>query len=176
MKIGHTTILMLITFTVSLSRAYDCSGVKPFKPSGNIKVNAYVSKFVWQNGIPNYEDICVVSNKIYWYDVRGREEAAYYCLKPPTEQILICKTEFENVEAEIRIYPASWIRNWMPSPVREYRFHAYITKTKDPNFYYDIFSRVLSDKLKLKSTALEGSLRTGPSNPSDGFWLRLEFK
>ena len=155
--------------------AYDCSAVAPFIPSGQQAVKVTVAKFKWDQGNPIYEDVCSESVTIDWFDVQGREEEAYYCLKPKLNEVAICKTTLGNEIAEVDVIPASWIRTGEHNPVREYRFHAYVVKENDPQFYYDIFSRSLLPDLSSQDLILEGSLRTGPSNPDDGFWIRAEF-
>lgn len=171
-------ILLSLAMTMATSNgwAYDCSKSQPFPPMGEQTVKVTVSKFSWDHGQSNYEDVCSTTLSINSYDVRGREEEAYYCLKPSVAEIVICKTQINNESAEVEILPASWIRTWQISDMREYRFHAYVVKDNDPDFYYDIFSRVLSLDLKPQNLILEGSLKTGPSNPGDGFWIRTEFQ
>lgn len=77
--------------------------------------------------------------------------------------------------SEIQIVPASWIRNWSPNSRHEYRFHAYIIKESNPKYYYDIYSRSLIENLASENIIIEGALKTGPDNPQDGFWIRVEF-
>jgi hypothetical protein len=156
--------------------AYDCSKVRPFAAGGSQKVSITVSKFAWSDGVETERQICQSSTKLDWYDVRGREEEAYYCLKPGAKEVIVCKTTLNGDEAEVQIVPASWIRNWEKKDIREYRFHAYVLKEKEPDYFYDIFARSLQDSLKAKHTIVEGALKTGPGNPEDGFWLRAEFQ
>ena len=135
-----------------------------------------ISKFIWSHGQSDYKDVCSLSKSVRWFDVRGREEEAYYCLKPLSSEIAICDTELNGDPAEIEVVAASWVRNWKPSSVREYRFHAYIVKKADSEFYLDLFSRNLSFNLDPENNIIEGSLKTGPSNPKDGYWIRVEFQ
>jgi hypothetical protein len=170
------TLTIILIFINSDAQGYDCSGKPPFNPGGSIDVQATVSRYIWNHGNPEFEDVCVGSTSINWFDVRGREEEAYYCLKPAKSEIMVCKTKLGGDSAKIDIISSSWIRDWKSEPIREYRFHAYVTKMNNPGFYYDIFSRALSFILDPQPLVVEGSLRTGPSNPEDGFWIRLDFK
>jgi hypothetical protein len=162
-------------FFLQNTLANDCSSIAPFHPSGQQTVRVTVVRMAWDKGTPTDEEVCSKSTTIRWFDVRGREEEAYYCLKPNAEEIIFCETSLASEPAEIAVIPASWIRTWQPQPVREYRFHAYILKKRDPQFYYDVFSRALVQSLSSQDLVVEGALRTGPSNPDDGFWVRLEF-
>lgn len=170
-------ILFRAIFLITFSDAFasDCSAVGPFIPIGQQEVKATISKFRWEQENPIYEDVCIQSTKVSLFDVRGREEEAYNCLKPDPIEVITCKCTLESNAAQIKVIPASWIRTWQPNPLREYRFHAYVVKEADSKFYYDIFARSLSTELASQNIILEGSLKTGPSNPIDGFWIRLEF-
>lgn len=160
----------------SQAMAFDCSSAKPFVAKGSQKVAVTVSKISWKNGANTDEQICESSTNVRWFDVRGREEEAYYCLKPTPQEVITCKTKLNGDEAEIEVVPASWIRTWKPSAVREYRFHAYVVKVKTPDYLYDVFSRSLQDSLESKNLIIEGSLKTGSANPTDGFWVRADFQ
>lgn len=173
MKIIFQVFAMLFSIN---AKAYDCSAVKPFAPSGQQNVKITISRYVWTQGSADYEDVCSLSASINWYDVRHREEEAYYCLKPLATEVVICKTQLDGQDAEIEVLPASWIRDWSNGSAREYRFHSYVVKKNDPGYYYDIFSRSLSADLTSQNIIIEGSLKTGSSNPKDGFWVRVEFQ
>ena len=166
-------IILLLSSLNALT--YDCSNVKPFIPNGQQIIKIAVSRFTWSQGEQVFEEVCNSSSTIKWYDVRGREEEAYYCLKPEPNEVGTCKTMIGSEPAEIEIVPASWIRTWQPNSRREYRFHAYIIKEANPNFYYDIFSRSLTENLISENIIIEGALKTGPGNPDDGFWVHVEF-
>lgn len=140
----------------SITFAYDCSTVIPFNPSGHQAAKITVSKFKWDQGIPSYEDVCSKSVMINWFDVRGREEEAYYCLKPNISEVVNCNTTLGDDAAEVDVLPASWVRISGSSTLREYRFHAYVIKEKDPQFYYDIFSRSLLSDLSTQNVIVEG--------------------
>lgn len=169
------SILLNLIFSTLHAFSYDCGPVAPFDSKGQLSIRVSVSKLKWDQSFLVNEDVCVESVKLNWFDVRNREEEAYYCLKPEPQEVLTCKTTLADGDAEVAIVPASWIRAWSPNPVREYRFHAYVVKKSDPQFYYDIFSRSLLPDLSSQDVIVEGSLRTGPSNPDDGFWIRVEF-
>jgi hypothetical protein len=176
--LGHMKGLFITLVSVFSLKAvaYNCSAVKPFIPGGIQNVTATVSKFSWKEGLNSDEQICHVSTQFHWYDVRGREEEAYYCLKPDATEVISCNTLFNGEEAVVQLVPASWIRTWGSSDAREYRFHAYIVKVKKPDYFYDVFARSLQESLKIESITVEGSLKTGPANPDDGFWIRAEFQ
>jgi hypothetical protein len=165
-----------LSWLSSSAVAYDCSSIRPFVPGGQLTAKVSVSKFSWNNGQPDYQDVCSVSKSVRWFDVRGREEDAYYCLKPLPAEVATCDTELDGDPAQVEVITASWVREWQPTPVREYRFHAYVVKKSDPGFYLDVFSRNLSGNLDPENIVIEGSLKTGPSNPKDGYWVRVEFQ
>lgn len=156
--------------------ARDCSTVKPFKSDGLLTVRVTVSRFIWKDGELVDEDVCHGDLKIPSYDVRGREDDAFYCLQPKSNEFLSCQTRIGRDPAELTVVPATWIRKWTPKEAREYRFHAYVVKKQDPSFYYDVFSRALLNHLDIQSTLVEGALKTGPHNKSDGFFVRTEFQ
>ena len=171
--------LSFLFFTFLFSKiclAKDCSQVKPFAPNGAIKANVTISKFTWKDSHHVDENICSGSINIPSYDVRGREDDAFYCLQPKPSELLSCKTKISLDDAEITIIPATWVRHWKPKDVREYRFHAYVVKTSNSDFYYDVFSRSLSEKISLKNLVLEGAIKTGPANAMDGYFIRVDFK
>ena len=156
--------------------AYDCTTIKPFTPGGTHTVKVDVSKLKWSEGEPKYEHICTQSVTVNWFDVRGREKDAYYCLKPKPQEVITCPTLLDGASAKVYILPASWVRTWTYGPVRSYRFHAYVVKDDDPNYFFDVFSRSLSFELAPQKIIIEGSLKTGAHNPEDGMWVRAEFK
>lgn len=167
------TILFLIFGIFSHAQAYDCTNVPAFTPTGAQKVIATMVRFYWQQGELKDEEICQRTAVIETYDVRGRAEEAYYCLRP---QVLTCQTVLNGAAAEISLLPAVWVRDWQPDPLREHRFHAYVQGSSAPETYYDVFSRALSADLNPQPLILEGSIRTGLGNPADGYWIRLEFQ
>lgn len=173
MRLVFLTLVVIFSFRAF---AYDCSSIKPFLPKGSQRVVVTVSKFSWKNGVNIDEQMCQSSILLRWYDVRGREEDAYYCLKPNPLEVITCKTSLNGDDAEVQVVPASWIRGWKPRTVREYRFHAYFVKTKKPDYFYDIFARSLQDNLKTRNVVVEGSLKTGSANPDDGLWVRTDFQ
>ena len=174
-KIASYFILAFFFLAPQYSWGKDCLGVKPFSPIATQKIQATVARFYWLGGKQENEDVCTASISINAYDVRGREEDAYFCLKPNESQIIKCKTKLNGDDAEITIVPASWIRTWKPAAVREYRFHAYIGKIKDSNVYLDLFSRTLSFNLNGERSVIEGALKTGSGNQADGYSVRTEF-
>ncbi|HRO66183.1 MAG TPA: hypothetical protein PL182_01315 [Pseudobdellovibrionaceae bacterium] len=166
--------LSLLSFDSAFSK--NCSTVKPFKPDGFLNVHMTVSRFVWKDGEQVEEDICQGDVKIPSYDVRGREDDAFYCLHPKSGEFMSCRTKIDRDAAEVTVIPATWVRKWNPKDAREYRFHAYVGKTKDPKFYYDVFSRTLLNRLEIQNVVVEGALKVGPRNKSDGFFIRAEFQ
>lgn len=167
-------VLTLFFFTFRV-HSFDCSNIAPFESKGTLIVNVTIESNRWSNGEVKYETICKKVLQIPWFDVRGREEAAYYCLRSKVSEIVSCPTTLENDTATIFVLPASWVREWTGSPVREYRFHAIAQKNNDPDYYLDIFSRTLNENLHLQTTTIEGSLAQGSKVPTDGFWIRVEF-
>lgn len=167
---------MILILTSQFSTAGDCSAVKPFRKAGSQKVHVSVARLFWVGSVQHDEDVCSVELKVDAYDVRGREDEAYDCLKPRDSEIVSCQSTLDGEAAEITVVPASWLRTWKPQDRREYRFHSYVVKTANPKFYLDIFSRSLSSKLSPQSLILEGALKTGPGNTRDGFYVRAEFK
>lgn len=168
-------ILTILIFS-DLLQARDCSNLKPFKKIDSQRVHISVSRFFWTADEEGQEDLCAGDLDISVYDVRGREEDAYYCLHPKESEVFTCKTILNGEDAAMFIVPASWMRRWKPKDMREYRFHSYVVKTNDSNFYFDIFSRSLSTRLSSQNLMIEGAIKTGPGNRSDGYFVRAEFK
>lgn len=156
--------------------ARDCSAVKPFKKIGSQKAHITVARFLWTANGQSEEDVCKGDVTVSAYDVRGREDDAFYCLVPKESEVLTCKTLMDSESSTISVVPASWIRSWKPKDVREYRFHAYINKNNKPDFYLDVFSRLLQDKISPQNLIVEGAIKTGPGNRTDGYFVRVEFK
>lgn len=171
------SLILTIAFTLSnFAFAKDCSTVKPFKQIGSQKAHVTVVRIFWATSGQDQEDVCSGDLVVSAYNVRGREDDAYYCLKPKESEVLTCKTLLDGTPATISVIPATWIRNWKLSDVREYRFHSYINKNDTPDFFLDVFSRVLQSKLSAQSLIIEGALKTGPSNRNDGYFIRAEFR
>ena len=170
-------MLLIILFLFSaMSYGLDCSNVKPFKVDGIQSVSISVTKIFWnENHEQQFEDICNDDFSINSYDVRGREEEAFYCLHPREAEILKCQVDVDGSKGSIAIVPVTWIRNWHSKSNREYRFHAYATKENSETYLKDIFSRYLSSSLRKQNITLEGALKTGASNPDDGFFVRTTF-
>jgi hypothetical protein len=162
-------------FAPTLSFAFECAPTAPFIPQGKLAAKISVARSYGSHGSPNFEDICKIPLLLDWYDVSGREEEAYYCLKPKASEVAQCDTELSGLAATISVVPSSWIRGWEGGQMREFRFHAYVQSKKDPTSYLDLFGRNLSGNLNELSSIIDGSVKTGPGNPSDGFWIRVEF-
>lgn len=167
--------LAILLFSAAAA-AKDCATVQPFKSIGSQKVHVSVMRLFWTADGQEQEDVCSGDVTVSAFDVRGREDDAYYCLKPAASSILGCSTTLDGEKAEVSIVPASWIRSWKPKAVREYRLHTYVVKAASPDFYIDVFSRSLTTKLKAQNLIVEGALRTGPANQGDGYFVRAEFK
>lgn len=171
---------ILTVFLSSFAAAYDCQNVPPFTPLESQSVKISVGRFYWsiEDGTPieNVEDVCTKRGAVFAYDVRGRETDAYYCLKPQTHEVFSCPTTLNGQAAEIAVLPATWIRTWNPSDVREYRFHAYVMDVNHPDIYLDVFSRTLSFDLAKGSVITEGAIKNGPGDAKDGFFIRVEFQ
>ena len=176
LAVAMTSIHVLFWGAVQ-AEGFDCSKIKPFSPNGAQRVELAVSRYYWtKEGHSDWEDLCKGSLKIASYDIRGREEEAYYCLKPAATEILLCKTILNGDAAEIAVVPATSIQNSKHGDIRTYRFHSYVYKVSNPDYFYDIYSRSSSANLSLQNITVEGALKTGPKNPDDGFWIRAEFR
>ena len=173
-----TEILWSITLLSLCNNAFaiDCTSQPKFEPSGFLSASVTVELNTWKNGEQQFDPVCKKIVQVPLFDVQGREDAAYYCLKPKESEIVSCPTYLATEMATITVVPASWIRTWNKSSFREYRFHAYAQKNNIPDFYLDIFSRTLTQKLSPQSTIIEGSFASGPMNPLSGYWIRVEFK
>lgn len=157
--------------------AKDCRGVRPFFPQGQMRATVTINRLYWnQQGVPSEEAVCRGFVQVSSYDVRGREEEAFYCLQPKESEIVVCNTQLDGALAQIQVVPATWVRNWTPSSVREYRFHAYVQKVQNPGFYYDVFARSMSFQIMPQNTVIEGALKTGPANVQDGYYVRVNFE
>lgn len=173
------SILALILFLSVSALAYDCSSVQPFHPISTQYVRIFTARFYWRTdgGVEREEneDICSGEVTVPVFDVRGREEEAYYCLKPFPTQVLMCPTVRDGQPVEIVVVPASWIRNWTSAPARDFRFHAYVESPTDPK-YLDVFSRTLSFDLTDQHLLVEGAIKAAPNDPlTDGYFVRVEF-
>lgn len=169
-------LFLLLILGSEVTFAKDCRGVRPFFPQGQMRAAVSVSRLYWNQGVPSEEAVCRGFVQVSSYDVRGREEDAFDCLQPKEAEIVVCNTQIDGAPAKVQVVPATWIRNWTPSSVREYRFHAYIQKVKEPGFYYDVFARSLSFQIMPQSTVVEGALKTGPANAQDGYFVRVSFE
>lgn len=140
----------------------------------NVTVSA--ARFYWQNGQQQTEDICSVQRALPIYDVRGRENDAYYCLKPLESQIATCTTQYGGETAMVSVVPASWIRTFDNQDLRSFNFHAYIQPAGNPSGYLDIFARTLTSHLENQNIIIEGSKTAGESSPlNEGYWVRVRF-
>lgn len=179
MKMWRAIFLSLIVFPISLLGATDCRSVAPFTPFEEQSVKVSVGRFFWTTvdgeAVQNFEDVCARTGTISAYDVRGREADAYYCLKPAAQEVFSCATTLNGRAAEVAVLPATWIRTWTPSDVREYRFHAYVMDLADSQNYLDVFSRTLSTRLTKDDVITEGAIKNGPGEARDGYFIRLEF-
>ncbi len=155
-----------------LALGIDCSKIKPFIFLENQKVTVAVTKISWLEGKQEFEDICEGKTEFEAFDVRGREEDAFNCLKAKP---IICKTTLNGNTATVAVVSASWIRSWKPLPVRDYHFHAYISQDKDLDYNFDLFARQLTEKLVAQHFILESALKSGPKNPVEGFLVRVQF-
>lgn len=171
-------LTLLAAFAIPAFAENDCRKIKAFKKTGKQTVHVEVDRVFWKEKEKVYgeESVCKGDVKFMTYDVRGREGEAFDCLAPAEGDIFNCKTKWNGEDAEIHVVPASWIRSWKPKAVREYRFHAYITKTGKPEFMNDLFARGLHFDLKRHPSMLEASQKSGSLNRSDAFFVRTDFK
>lgn len=153
--------------------AYDCSQAGEFSPGGTMRVFVDVSRMELVNGTWSATELCHEMRTVRWFDIRGREEEAYYCLLPTTEEFVACPTEIAGQAARIEVFPASMIRTWHPEPARDYHFHAYVVREGAQDFDIDIFSRALSFRLEPDRQIIEGSLRSRTGDSSH--WVRVTF-
>jgi hypothetical protein len=164
-------MLALLLFLSIKSQAVEC---KPFATLDHQSTKITITKLTQNdNGEETEISICEQTKSMRSFDVRNREAEAYICLKPNEDEVLTCDIDKDQ---QITAVPASWIRNWKPKTVREYRFHAYITKRKDPAYYKDIFSRSLSPNLKPQNITIEGAIKNDPKQKEDGYFIRVEFQ
>ena len=166
-----TLFSLLLLSVSSVASAVDCGSMTPFS-GGDFRVRVTVARQIGTD----LKDLCSKSTTVRWFDVRGREEEAYWCLKPLPSEVLECETSLAGDPAVLHVLPASWVRRGSLGDLREFRFHAYVQKKTDPGFYVDIFSRGLTFDLWPKPMIIEGSLRDGPANPGAGHWVRVEFE
>ena len=173
-------LVLSVIFYSSLTQSYDCSKVPPFTPFEQQNVKVYVGRFSWDKNsgqpIENVEDVCLKTGVINAYDVRGGEADAFYCLKPQAQEVFTCATTLNGKLAEIAVMPVTWIRNWKPSDMREYHFHAYVMDQANSDVYQEAFARTLSFNLTKEYVITEGAIKNGPGEAQDGFFIRVEFQ
>lgn len=169
-------LMFLMYFANSRAFGVDCSVIAPFFPVGQQNIVISADRFFWKDGQQHSEEICSVGKSIPIYDVRGREEEAYYCLKPLESQIASCMTQYLGEDAVMIVSPASWIGQFDSEDLRSYRFHTYVYPSRNPSDYLDIFARTLTPRLENQSIILEGSKVSGEiSLMNEGYWVRVKF-
>jgi hypothetical protein len=164
-------------FFPMVAEAIDCSTEPPFQSLGSVKARVSLAHWYRATGSQNKseEDVCTKDITLSIFDVRGREESAYYCLKPFPEEVVVCETTLNDSPAEFAIVPAIWQRTARNRTLIETRFHAYVQDKKNPQAYLDIFSRSLNPPPLPEEIILEGSLRSGSASPlADDYWVRME--
>jgi len=157
--------------------AVDCARELPFATVGFFRAEVSVVRLLWTDdgATQTEEEVCTQSLSVDAYDVRGREEAAYWCLKP--QDVANCSTEMNGDPASVTVAPAIWTRKGKDSPLTELRFHGYAQSDSNPSDYLDIFSRTLFEVLPDSAVILEGAINPGPHSPiKDGYWIRAVFK
>ncbi len=157
--------------------AVDCSVEPRFPVVGWVKARVTLMHGYMESGSQSRseEEVCVREISLSTFDVRGREEAAYYCLKSFPEELVVCNTALNNSPAEFVVVPAVWQRMVRNRTLIETRFHAYVQDKLKPQNWLDIFSRSLVAPPLSDEVILEGSIRAGGSSIlADDYWVRLE--
>jgi hypothetical protein len=174
--LGAVIFVAPIALCPSRSIALDCSKEAPFAEVGRVKVGIELARFS-QSDKDSNEDSCSGEVIISAFDVRGRENSAYYCLKPAPGEMLSCKSAINGVVAWVNVVPAVWIRSSKGASLTEVRFHAYVQENARPDAYIDIFSRTLSEAFPRNKIILEGASSYGPAScQSDNYWVRTTFE
>lgn len=159
----------------------DCSVVAPFTPIDSQVVAIDIARFYWTtdaagNPVNDVEDVCSKDVVVPGYDIRGRENDAYYCLTQPMTSVAVCDTTWNGEPAVVGVRPASWIRQWTGGDRRDFHFHAFVSKESRPESYIDLFSRTLTKELGPQSIILEGAMKNGPGDGGDTYWIRAEYR
>jgi hypothetical protein len=172
------TLLFFFPITQGASRALalDCSKEEPFVTIGRLKVDLELARFSGSEQYSN-DNGCKKDVIVTAFDVRGREEAAYYCLKPEPAEVVTCESELNKTPAWFTAVPVVWVRNSKGESLTEIRFHAYVQEKANPDAYIDIFSRTLSEIFPRKRIILEGASSYGPASPiTENYWVRAAFQ
>ncbi|MGZ3774393.1 MAG: hypothetical protein ACXVCY_11480 [Pseudobdellovibrionaceae bacterium] len=154
---------------------FDCSKIKPFKQLGAQEIHVEATRFFLSENSEKSEDLKPKTGKIRVFDVRGREEEAFWCLKPLDSEIITFDTMLDGKPAQIQVVPASWIRSFQKNVLREYRFHAYVVDAKDSYNYLDLFARSLKDSPDHSRTIIESAIKPSAQRNANGYFVRAEF-
>ena len=161
-------------------QAFDCTKVKPFPELGEQQARIEVARFFWTSVglqlIENSEDICHQNLKVRAYDIRGREEEAFWCLKPAASQTVVCDLSFNQIESQVVVIPAIWIRKTPGGEVyRDTHFHAFIAKKSASDRYaFDLFARAQSPDLNPANLILEAAHKEAAPDYRDGYYVNLK--
>lgn len=174
-----TLILTLMLFYSSISQAYDCENVPPFTPMEQMNIKISLTRFFWEmeDGklVEKTQQVCEREGTVSAYDIRGREEEAFYCLKALDPETFMCATIYKQRYAFAITVPASWIRKTNEGDRREFRFHTYVVPDGNHEAYLDIFGRTLSPNLEKQEIRVESSVKPIPHENEEGFFVRAEF-
>lgn len=152
----YLALSILLQWSFSLP---SCEDVKPFAILDTLHYKLEITRS------DKDEVFCKGKAEVHFYDIRGREEEAYFCLKPKENEVTICKKD----GIEVQFVPHVLWRKWQEGSRYDYNFHAYILKEKEPGFS-DIFSRVLL-KEATNNIILEGAYRK-----QEMFHVRMEIE
>jgi hypothetical protein len=158
----------------ALGAPVDCDKIPPFKPMGYQSVSLMTYRSHWMGQDLKEESICERSGNVEVFDVRGRENEAFWCLK---SQKFDCETVVNSKQSVLYVVPAIWVRNGNPAPRREYRFHATVVPSDKPNAAVDVFTRYQTESVHESQTVyLEGRLTNFFEVPeSDGIVIQAKF-
>ena len=168
--------LMLPAF----SWAIDCSKVKPFVPTGHQAAQISIAHFFWDNSsgteVQSEENLCSLQTTVYSYDIRGRENEAYWCLKPKSEEVVSCPLAFDGIPSQVVVIPSIWIHTVNGVDLRGYQFHSYIFKQSDQSmFLHDVYSRSQVTNLSTARVSLDAGYQNGTPGYRDGYFVNASF-
>lgn len=175
-------ILLSILVAPALAQ-FDCADSKPFKIVDTQKAHVEIARFFWtdQAGqkIEDAEEICSMTVSIPTYDIRGREEEAYWCLKGSSDQVVSCPMMMDGEKAQVFVLAAVWIRHLATTgtDLRDSHFHAYVVSEAAPTvFRQDVFARAQLEELKPVPLRLDGAHKNGEPGYRDGYYVMVRFQ
>ena len=169
-----TLLYFLLSFSVfAQQQAYDCSKFEPFTPLEMIKADVTVVRVA-----PNDAEVCKTTSPLFipLKDVRGKEADWYYCDQPESTEIFTCDVTYKGQPAQLRIQPATVIRQWKPTDALDVHVHTYLVPENDWDRHHDNFTQVLQHDLSLREFTLNGSAGgRGPKADHENYYVRVKF-